>query len=49
MCLNETCSRACVGKQMSDIFPCKKDLIRGDALLALLFNFALGTPLRGFR
>ena len=44
MCLNEFCSRVCVGKQLSDIFPCKENLIRGDALLPLLLNFAFGTP-----
>jgi hypothetical protein len=40
----ETCKRVQVGKQLSDMFPTKKDLI-----LPLLFNFALGTPLGVFR
>ena len=49
MCLNETCTRVLVGKQLSDIFPTKKDLLHGDALLPYLFNFALGAPLGEFR
>jgi hypothetical protein len=30
-----------VGKHLSDIFPIQNDLKQGDALLPLLFNFAL--------
>jgi hypothetical protein len=32
MCLNETYSRARVGKHLSDIFPIKNALKQGDAL-----------------
>ena len=41
MCLNETYSRICVGKHLSDMFPIRNGLKQGDAVLALLFNFAL--------
>ena len=41
MCLNETCVRVLLGKQLSDKFISKKYLIYRDALLPLLFNFAL--------
>ena len=49
MCLNETCSRVRVGKYLSDTFPVRNGLKQGDALSPLLFKFALGTPLGGFR
>jgi hypothetical protein len=41
MCLNETCSKACIGKHLSDNFPIQNGLKQGDALTPLLFNFAL--------
>jgi hypothetical protein len=41
MCLNETCSKICGGKHLSDKFPVQNDLKHGDALSSLLFNFAL--------
>jgi len=41
MCLNETCSRVRVGKNLSDMFPIKNGLKQGDSLSPLLFNFAL--------
>ena len=41
MCLTETCSRVQVGKNLSDMFPIRNGLKQGDALLPLLFNFAL--------
>jgi hypothetical protein len=41
MCVNENNSRVRVGKHFSDRFPIKNDLKQGDALSALLFNFAL--------
>ena len=41
LCLHETCSRARVGKHLSDTFHIKKGLKEGDALSPLLFNFAL--------
>jgi hypothetical protein len=40
MCLNETYNRAWVGKDMSDMFPIKNGLKKGEPLLPLLFNFA---------
>jgi len=30
MCLNETCRRVCVGKDISDMFPVKNGLKQGD-------------------
>ena len=41
MCLNETCSRVQVSRNLSDMFPVRNGLKQGDALLPLLFNFAL--------
>ena len=41
MCLNETYSTVWVGKHLSDVFPIKNALKQGEALLPLLFNFAL--------
>jgi len=41
MCLTETYSRIWVGKNLSDMFPVTNGLKQGDALLPLLFNFAL--------
>jgi hypothetical protein len=41
MCLNETCSKIRVGKQLHDKFPIQNGLKQGDALSPLLFNFAL--------
>ena len=41
MCLTETYSRVRVGKNLSDMFPIRNGLKQGDALLPLLFNFAL--------
>jgi hypothetical protein len=46
MCLNETYSRVRVGKHLSDTFPVKNSLKQGDALLPLLFNFALEYAIR---
>jgi hypothetical protein len=40
MCLNETYSKACVGKLLSNKFPIQNGLKQGDALSPLLFNFA---------
>jgi len=45
LCLNESHSSVRVGKRLSDMFPIRNGLKRGDALSPLLFNFALG----GFR
>jgi len=41
MCLTETYSRVQEGKNLSDMFPIKNGLKQGDAILPLLFNFAL--------
>jgi hypothetical protein len=41
MCLTEMYSRVWVGKNLSDRFPIRNGLKQGDALLPLLFNFAL--------
>ena len=41
MCLTETYSRVRVSKNLSDRFPIRNGLKRGDALTPLLFNFAL--------
>jgi len=41
MSLTETYSRVRVGKYVSDRFPIRNGLKQGDALAALLFNFAL--------
>jgi hypothetical protein len=46
MCLNETYSKFCVGKDVSDIFPIQNGLKQGDALMPLLFNFALEYGIR---
>jgi hypothetical protein len=46
MCLNETYSRVCIGKLLSDKFPIQNGLNRGDALSPLLFNFALEYAIR---
>jgi hypothetical protein len=41
MCLNETYSKAQIGKHLSDKFPIQNGLKQGYALSPLLFNFAL--------
>ena len=46
MCLTETYSRVRVGKNLSDIFPIRNGLKKVDAMLSLLFNFALGYAIR---
>jgi hypothetical protein len=46
MCLSETYSRVRVGKHMSDMFPIKNGVKKGDALSQLLFNFALEYAIR---
>jgi hypothetical protein len=45
MCLNETCSKVCAGKHLSDTFPVQNGLKHGDVLSYLLFNLALNMPL----
>jgi hypothetical protein len=46
MCLYETYSKVRIGKYLSDTFPIQNDLKQGDALLPLLFNFALEYAIR---
>jgi hypothetical protein len=46
MCLSEAYSRVQVGKHLSDTFPSKNGLKEGDALLPLLFNFAIEYAIR---
>jgi hypothetical protein len=41
MCLTERYGRVRVGKNLSEMFPIRNSLKQGDALLPLLFNFAL--------
>jgi hypothetical protein len=46
MCLNETYSKVHVGKLLSAKFPIQNGLKQGDALLPLLFSFALEYAIR---
>jgi hypothetical protein len=46
MCLNETYSKAHIGKRLSDNFFIQNYLKQGDALSPLLFNFALEYAVR---
>jgi len=46
MCLTDTYSRVWVGKNLYDMFPIRNGLKQGDALLPLLFNFALEYAIR---
>jgi len=46
MCLNETYSKVCIGKNVSDAFPIQNGLEKGDDLLSFLFNFALEYAIR---
>ena len=47
VCLTEMYSRVRVGKNLSDVFPIRNGLKQGNALLPLLFNFALEYAIRG--
>jgi len=46
MCLSETCSRIRIGKHLSGVFPIKNGVKLRNALLPLLFNFALENAIR---
>ena len=46
MCLSASYSRVRVGKILSDMFPIRNGLKQGDALMPLLFNFALEYAIR---
>jgi hypothetical protein len=46
MCLNETYSKAYIGKHLSDSVPIQNGLKHGDALSSLLLNFALEYAIR---
>jgi hypothetical protein len=46
MCLNETYSKVCIGKHLSDSFPIQSGLKQGDALSPWIFNFALEYAIR---
>jgi hypothetical protein len=46
MCLNESYSTVHIGKLQSDMFPIQNDMIQGDDLSPLLFNFALEYAIR---
>jgi hypothetical protein len=41
MCLDETCSKVCIGKHFSDTFHIQNGLKERDALSPLLFTFVL--------
>jgi hypothetical protein len=49
MCLNETYSKVCIDKHMSDSFPIQNGLKQGDALSPLIFNFDLEYAIRNFQ
>jgi len=49
MCRNETYSRVCVGKHLSDMFPTKNDLKQEDTLSPVLFSFAVEHAIRRVR
>jgi hypothetical protein len=46
LCLNETYSKICIGKHLSDTFHIQNGLKQGDALLPLVFNFGLEYAIR---
>jgi hypothetical protein len=46
MCLNETYSKVCIGKHLSDSFPIRDDLKQRAAQSPLIFNFALEYAIR---
>jgi hypothetical protein len=46
ICLNETYSRVCIGKNLSEKCTIQNGLKQGNALSQLLFNFALEYAIR---
>jgi hypothetical protein len=46
MCLNETCTKVYICKQLSDTFPIQNGLKQEDALSPSLFNFTLEYAIR---
>jgi hypothetical protein len=46
MCLGETCSTVCVGKNLSYVFSIQNGRKQWDSLLPLLINFALDCTIR---
>jgi hypothetical protein len=46
VCLTETYSRVREDNNLSDVFPTRNGLKKGDALLSLLFSFALEYAIR---
>jgi hypothetical protein len=46
MCLNETYSKVCIGKHLSDSFLIQNNIKQSDALSPLLFKFALEYAIR---
>jgi hypothetical protein len=46
MCLNETYSKVCIGKHLSDSLRIQNGLKQGNALSPLIFNFALEDAVR---
>jgi hypothetical protein len=46
MCVNETYSKVCIGKNLTDAFPVQNDLKQGDVSSPLLSNFALEYTIR---
>jgi hypothetical protein len=46
LCLIKMYSKVRIGKHLSDNFPIQNGLKQGDALLSMLFNFALGYAIR---
>jgi hypothetical protein len=46
MCLNETYDKVRIGEHLSDTFHVRNVLKQGDALLPLLFSFALEYAIR---
>jgi hypothetical protein len=47
--LNETCSKACISKSLSDIFSVQNGVKQGDALAPFPFNFTLEYAIRKFQ